>query len=346
MVMKKTISLILCIFLFLGYITTSDVLGKYVNNSLQKTTEIELSHKKTTRLKSSKFDESYKEEEGYEEYVSDANTGYEDAPYYCTNESMAYYSSKSKKDVKLARKYYNNNKRRCGDYLITDYEDGVCINKCYATSVIRKKGYSTDFVISIPETIDGRPVVKLGGYIYKDEYGKEVVGAFAGYLNITLVIPSTVRVIGRYTAIDVFYLSSFSVGLLDINVDKDNPYYASKGRALYTKDFKCLLWEEGYFKEYGSNNIQGYIIPDYVEVFKPSNGVNCFVKTMVFGKNIKKIEADFDFQGDDPLMSYEEAAYYGSTAEVVVLGYSGTAAEEWAKNWRMTFIAINGIDVL
>lgn len=279
---------------------------------------------------------NYKETEGYQEYISDSNAGYEDVPYYYVQDSMT--------ESELARKYYKKNNRRVGDFIITDYMDGVCINK-YC-------GHLTNDDLIIPEEIGGKPVVKLGGYFegaaeseskYYD--WKEIIGAFGGNMDIRIHIPSTVKVITQESIVShpidmILPEESYKyVDSIGFDVDKDNPYYCSSENGnLYTKDKKALLFycsEDDFKSEYDYES--GYItviIPNYIENFAPANGIN-EGERLKFGKSIKKINTYIDL-GDGnitPNLSVDN--------EVVIYGYKGTAAEEWAEEQHATFVPLD-----
>ncbi len=280
-------------------------------------------------LSSCKKYSKYEELEGYQEYISDCNAGYEDIPYYYVHDSMSESVS--------ARKYFKENSRRVGDFIITDYMDGVCINK-YC-------GFLFGDDLIIPEEIDGKPVVKLGGYFEggietEDGDSKEIIGAFGGNVSITIHIPSTVKIItqeaisfGRGMIADEDkYRYVYIIGF---DVDKDNPYYCSSESGygnLYTKDMKTLLFfcsSDDFESEYES----GYstiVIPNYIQNFAPSNGIN-MGERLKFDKTIKKINTYIDMgeDGMSPNPSIDN--------EVVIYGYKGTVAEKWAKEQYAKF---------
>lgn len=257
-----------------------------------------------------KYYSNYKSEDGYVEYVSDNDTGYEDVPYYNCDEAM-----ESSED---ARKYYENNKRRSGDYIITDYNDGVCINQYVGCNV------AENATLNVPEKIDGKPVVKIGGYPVDN--GDDFLGAFAGNKNFTLKLPSTVKYIGSHTFL--YYSGiipeenrdNFTL-VKSVEVSEDNPYYASYKGALYTKDKKSLLYEPKLQWIYLERN---YVVPEFVENFAPSNGVSDGEITLTIGENVKTINTFID-KGEDGI---EPNPYV--TPNVVIIGYKNTAAEEWA----------------
>lgn len=266
----------------------------------------------------------YKSEKGYDAYISDSKAGYDYMTYYNCDEAMLTSES--------AREYYINNKRCCGDYIITNYEDAVCIN--------RYMGDKNKDVIEIPEMLDGKPVIKIGGYL-KEENVKnddaDVLGAFAGCKNFTLKIPSTVKYIGFeifrfYSGIVSVEEQYYTTLVDDIQVDENNPYYSSSDGVLYSKDKKILLYNSHF--EWINADISEYVVPEFVETFAPSNGVANTPFALVIGKNVKKIDTFIDM-GEDGCEPNPDIL-----PDVAVKGYKSTAAEEWAKEWYANFIEI------
>lgn len=273
-------------------------------------------------------DIEYKNMQGYDEYISDSDTGYEDAPYF--NAQMYSVISENKEAVN----YYKNNVRRCGRYLITDYKDGVCINRCY--NLWGK-------TINIPETLDGKPVVKLGAYVTEELIGDTIfykaVSAFSGIENCVLNIPSTVKYINHETLYEFIgmltdKMAKESPFIAEINVDKDNPYYYSENGILFTKDKKSLLYHP-LLNDMFYPNFE-YTIPDFVDNFEPMSGVSADCGCLIFGKNIKQINTNVcDGEGIDIL----DYANYDSY--LLVKGYKGTVAEKWARKYRLKFIPLD-----
>lgn len=268
---------------------------------------------------------NYKNEVGYKEYISD---------YDSYNGKMNFPPHFGKRstidDNQISRKYYHRNSRRCGDYLITNYEDGICINRYFGDS--RK--------IYIPETLDGKPVVKLGGYLVKENGMYTVASAFACIDNCILNIPSTVKYIS-YEALahpaslpeEPLEYRTHNAYIKKINVDENNPYYYSENGILFTKDKKRLL-----FMDYDTalNSAEEYYVPDSVEIFQPIYGV-AYYGCLIFGKNIKKINTYlYDSYG---------TCFPGVDArdkpDITVKGYKGTVAEKWAKKYKLEFIALD-----
>lgn len=274
----------------------------------------------------------YNEHIGYENYISDSNTGREGISYFNCDEAM-----ESSED---AREYYKDNKRRRGSFIITDYEDGVCINRYVGRKL------AEDEVLEIPEELDGKPVVKIGGYPQKvkEDYGEdgtlihtEVFGAFAGNRDFILKLPSTVKIIGYNTFL------YYSVMIAEVNrdeytfvknviVSEDNPYYSSYEGALYSKDKKELLFDYRLGWMYYSSS---YTVPDFVESFKPTNAVADGTspeskRILNIGKNVKYIDTFIDMI--EPGVN--------QVPNVIVRGYKGSAAEEWAEKENAEFEAI------
>ena len=265
---------------------------------------------------------------GYKEYISDTDTGYKDAPYYECNEAM----NKSLKAIE----FYKNNNRRCGDYIITDYENGVCINKYLGFKPFE------DQVIEIPETLEDKPVVKIGCYPVNENVNDtldiELIGAFAGCMDFTLKIPSTVKYIGD--SVFLYYSGIIQEDKRDnytfvknIQVDENNKYYASKDGVLYTKDMKSLLFDAKLGWYYCTES--SYSVPDFVENFEPSNGIAENLGSIVFEKSIKKINTFIDKgeNGVEPDPEYR--------LNVVVKGYKNTIAEKWAEQQYAKFKALD-----
>ena len=277
---------------------------------------------------------NYMDIEGYNEYISDGNTGYDDVPFYNCNEAMI--------ESIEAREYYSNNKRRCGDYLITNYEDGVCINKYFKPWFFE---LFPDHSITIPDELDGLPVVKIGGYPVEDENtGVNMVSAFGGLNEYTLIIPSTVKYIGSsclWTCTGIGSEDGEDDNTLPgkIVVDSNNKYYTSVDGALYTKDKKTLLFDYrlNFYSTYQSANYDGtvYNVASFVENFEPSNYVTSDLSEIVFNKDIKKINTSFDM-GEDGHSPDKDVH-----PDTIVKGYKNTVAESWAKEQYATFESLD-----
>ena len=105
--------------------------------------------------------------------------------------------------------------------------------------------------------------------------------------------------------------------LKSVKIDKNNPYYTYIANIIYTKDMKTLLYINFYDYYNNEDGEDFYIVADNIENFEPINQMLYGNYPIYFGKNIKKIDADF---GTD------------DTGNVLVYCYKGTVAEKWAKN--------------
>ncbi len=163
-------------------------------------------------------------------------------------------------------KSYGKATRRSGDFIITDFENGVCINEyIYDKSKVKDKKLE----VNIPDKIEGKKVLKLGGAC-KKLWGNEISYGYeffeTGFLlnvpseiDVTVKIPKTVRDI-CYSSFDNSHLSDDWDSYYSSNpetdkkaqkyeeafvskiiVDKDNPYYSSKDGILCTKNGKIKL---------------------------------------------------------------------------------------------------------
>ncbi len=273
----------------------------------------------------------YKNTEGYEAYTSDmysgANFGYDEMTYFCTEEAMMEYSSLGEEqEYEKARKYYKANVRECGDFLITNYGDGICINK-----YIGKTNDSFVDVLEIPETLDGKPVVRLGCYIHNDtqySYKDEVVSAFGGITVNELKLPKTLKYISYYSLIaNGFGLEDEDKYVIPyikkISVDKANPNYSSENGVLYTKDKNTLIFLNYY------DGLENYIVPDFIYDFKPMYINDFGFDSITFWESIGSISTEiYPYDGE-------------SKTKTVIKGYTGTVAEEWAQRHNYKFEALD-----
>lgn len=163
---------------------------------------------------------------------------------------------------------YNKATKRSGDFIITDFEDGVCINEYIYD---KTKVNNNSLTVGIPETIDGKKVLKLGAAckkVWDNDISMDYEYIETGFLinvpskiNVTVKIPKTVRDI-CYSSLDNSFDDFFDdEGYYSDNpevnknakryektfisrfvVDKDNPYYSSIKGSLYTKNMKWLLY--------------------------------------------------------------------------------------------------------
>lgn len=241
--MKKTICITILIALVLlsscSVSETNSTKQKVVEpNTTQAVTTLCMSNSKSEKTKSSKITntntkakkdktskkkyKNYKDIPGYIEYISDRNKG--EITSFCCMCSSLYLSEK-------ARTYYKKNIRKAGNFLVTNYLDGICINK-----VINRKKWDG----KIPEKIEGLPVIKLGSYYFY--YERNVpeslnVLSFASekkiYSHYSLVyLPKTIKYID-YQNLNISRIRHRYI------VNKNNPYYkADDDGWLYVIDQK------------------------------------------------------------------------------------------------------------
>lgn len=273
---------------------------------------------------SDKKDTDYKNQEGYSEYVKCLLDG---------KDSGTVGTSLSGNETAL--KYYKNNLRKSGDYMITDVEDGVCINQYLGS------GNS----VEVPEKLDGKPVIMLGGYVYDDNNSSsEIFSAFAdpNVESRIIKVPSSVKYIDsslmyHYSGMVDSYLIDNSKSYCTFEIDENNPYFYSEGGCLYSKDRKTLNYVNfNYYKPSDDGRID-LKINDTVENFDLIGGIpsDLFMQ-LEFGKNIKKIDTYIDY-GED---GHEPNKSLAQSSKLSVKGYKGTAAESWANKQYLNFIAI------
>ncbi len=232
--------------------------------------------------------------------------------------------------------YYKSNNRVCGDFIITDYKDGVCINRFIGG------GDKYEITIYVPEVLEGKKVVKIGAYP-RDENVRDISeislnGAFAGCHQCKVVLPSSLKYIGYYSFLDYTGIVSDEEKknraiISEIEVDKNNKYYYSDNGILYSKDKKSLLYDSAL--SWHGNWNDDYVVPEYVETFEPSNGVYGYLPGITIGKNVKTINTCMD-KGEEGIEPNPDVI-----PDIVIKGYKGTAAEKWAKEQYAKFKALD-----
>ena len=348
---SKGILLLVLIFLLLIVFV-----GCSEDNSTSNKLESSCSSDEVTKTNNNS--KEYTKIDGYDEYIATGNTGYEDIQYFNINNDIPN---------EKAYEYYKKNKRVVGNYIITDYENGVCLNKINKTP-------EEDSEIKIPEMIDGKPVVKIGSYVRNDSAKFDDIvlcNPFNQARNCTVTLPSTVKYISSEALLsptfmvededrDIYaYIDSFEV-------DKNNPYYSSYNKNLYSKDYSKLLYlyDDSYIsditlesKEYNASDgiaSDGYYKP--LKVFEPANGISDGKDIVVFDcSNLKKINTFVDhgesgrIYGDSKIDDKDYWDNYFEAFEdddddvlhgMVIKGYKdNTVLREWAKNCHLVFVA-------
>lgn len=181
---------------------------------------------KSSSEKYKKLGKDYEKISGYEEYISDRDKGVFTS--FC-----GLYEYNDKQSIKKAREYYKNNSRKSGNFIITNYLDGICINK-----VIDVKNWD----YKIPEKIEGLPVIKLGSYFDKDNFLQPAIYLGIEVKKQTVYLPKTLKYID-FDCLDWLWNSVF------YSVDKDNPYYANS-----STEYECFFALEDGFVQYAYFN--------------------------------------------------------------------------------------------
>ena len=238
-------------------------------------------------------------------------------PMFVYEESEDGYSWPAIDEDSLAVNYYSNfndNIRKSGEYMISDFKDGVCINRFLFD---KKKYKDKNFTLEIPETLDGKPVLKLSGFVTDcdnpyDEYTQDgFLSDMPEEYSVDLKIPASVTDISN-CALSTTSLYNDGEGGYDIKggqinsitVDEDNPNFSSEDGILYSKNKEWLLKiPSGYNKV--------YTVPDSVKYIANTIVEYCG-KTLTIGRNVRKIYSEF------------------CDAKTVRV-YKGSYADKWAK---------------
>lgn len=227
------------------------------------------------------------------------------------------YEKEERAKRRAEKNYYKdfkNNQIRIGDYIVTKFKDGWCINQYVfdKKKFKTKKDDITKIKIEVPRELDGKKVLKLGCYIdrvYDDDDG-QTYNVPKGFLctipedyNITLKIPDTVTDIS-WEALDdysVFVPDDFeghydTTGYItEIEVDENNPYYKSDDGVLLTKDGEWLLYLRP--KDYDYENRWKYTVPDTVKYIANTHICDYIddYYELTIGRNVEKIYSDIWF---------------------------------------------------
>ena len=147
-------------------------------------------------------------------------------------------------DVDKKIEEYISKMYKSGDFLVSDYNGGICIN--------RYVGNEKDVVI--PEKIDGKNVIKIGLYFERswDDTSDGIDGSIYFQRNAfyetgvkSIYLPSGLKEIVMYS----FYISEKN-SLKSIKVSKENPYYLSVNGILFSKKpLKVLCIPGVYYLE-------------------------------------------------------------------------------------------------
>lgn len=143
------------------------------------------------------------------------------------------------KDAKLQDQKaieYIDSMYKCGDYLVTDYKEGICINQYIGK----------EKAVNIPEKINGKKVLKIGMYPganqtasfdYMDDNGHFMkYNAFENTSVERISIPSGVKEIAQGT------FDGVHTNIKYISANIDNPYYFSILGVLFSKEYHKVIF--------------------------------------------------------------------------------------------------------
>ena len=207
--------------------------------------------------------------------ISDDTVFYQRVPYYSVEERIL--------DTEEFERY-RKALYRSGDFLVSAYKDGICINRYLASA--------RD--VEIPEKIDGKQVIKIGSYPkWSDYYQNYTFGSVFEDRSIkTVLIPSSVKEIAA---------GSFENVMDAVTVHEDNAYYASQDGMLYNKTKDYLL----FVPENAADST--FAVPENV-VRITDDVLTCeAIDTLVLHEKIEQIHSDYarDIASSNHLQCFE-----------------------------------------
>ncbi len=219
---------------------------------------------------------------------SDDRIPYSDAPGYDLWDHWGTGTSQEENEI------YVNAMYQSGDFLVSAYKEGICINRYLGSSKM----------VEIPETIDNKPVIKLGTYpVWNEHYHSY---SFYGLFNEkeikTVQFPSSLKEIIADT------LNNVQDAVV---VSEDNPYYTSENGMLYNKTKDYLL----FVPENAADST--FAVPENV-VRITDDVLTCeAIDTLVLHEKIEQIHSDYarDIASSNHLQCFEVDAnnpYYAS----------------------------------
>lgn len=167
---------------------------------------------------------------------------YQDTPYYgfidedhrlCDSKNTAEEGIQKIKAVVQRYRTATDN----SDFVIQDYLNGV--------SIVRYKGSNS--TVEIPETLDGKPVIKIGGYIHNYESSSDPLYIYRPAFDCSeikkIVLSKSIKEIVCNSFHTVCFSEDDSTDdiLEEIEVDSENKYYSSHSGMLYSKDKSVLM---------------------------------------------------------------------------------------------------------
>lgn len=164
----------------------------------------------------------------------------------------------------------NNNKK-------TNIDRKIKFNTIKYKKGLELTKYSGNYEeLSIPKFVDGKKIVKIGGFYEDDTF----YGPFRGSNCKRIKLPSTIKEIEP----DAF-LSAYKLERIEVN--KNNKKYASVDGVLYSKDKKTLICIPPNYKN------KKFIIPDGTVSVKSL--VYNDIESIIIPKTLKKIDINFSY---------------------------------------------------
>lgn len=250
----------------------------------------------------------------------------ESKDYDYTTEVLA----RNDKTGKEARKKYKKSCKIIGDFLVSKYKEGLCINKYLGKEGTSNNNAKLKINIKIPELIAGKKVLKVGCYLKIEKHHYYAYGPFSdvfAYERLNVFIPKTVKCISE-EAFQPKYKEKgdfFSGIINNIEVSKNNKYFSSQDGSLYSKRKTRLLYKSyPSFDDTDNDTLGSFKIPD--SVISVSKCIFHDSQSITIGKRVKQIDAYF---------LYEPEGY------CEVSGYKNSAAEKWAKEYGLQFIELD-----
>lgn len=182
------------------------------------------------------------EEQKYEFNKEGKVVLYKDSPYYGfvdEDEQLIDNNPPTKKGNKKVEKLMENYRTA------KDNTDFVIQNYLYGVSIVKYQG--KEDTVEIPETLDGKVVLKIGGYYHDYDSSSNVIYFFKPAFDCSktkkLILPKTIKEIVHNSFHTVCYSEEdSSEDILEIiEVSPENQYYCSSDGILYSKDKSVLL---------------------------------------------------------------------------------------------------------
>jgi len=223
-----------------------------------------------------------------------------------------YYDSLSSEEMsEELKKFVDAYSTKDDGTIFSNYYGGISVDK-----LAWPETNSKNIVLEIPETINGKKVIKLGGCITFTSEGNFFSPAthlnyldkvfLFGNPNIKSVkIPKHLKEISFGNFYGIKADNEYFLAVEEILVDKENPYYSSVNGVLFDKKQETLLFYPELKKE------KEYEVPDLVKVIEFMDFSNTKLQSVKIGKNVKEIRAVFD-------------------KNTVIKGYENSYAQKWA----------------